>query len=511
MVILTAGIFGCSDERLNRRSPLAPDVTTTRAAVQDTSAIQHLARGIALAFADRDLRHLLLVDMRDSPFPEFTIHLASYLNSDRGRVISEAAASALGMPRERFLLLLESLPTLEILVPLPFDRVTWTGAANIVVVGFAGTLREAAPQGFLTGYDANGDAVAVPIAQQVDYPFMFIRPSMINFGAHPEEVRKQAPSQSRNTISTRQIERRIRFREDEQEQVSSFNIQPSCDPDQEEQCSGSGSGGGSTGGYELTYDWQECTATFEGDLSPDTPGGWYDNDLDDDGLVDDCEYAVAHAFRPEMVVWSDPLEDITREEYWTVAPGYDPEHLRIFYLFGYHQDVGDELGTDHYGDSEFIIVAAESLSGTDHWRLSTAYYSAHWDTATNSGETHYADELQYADVVYGRPVTWVAEKKHANYRNRDDCGAGANWTDECNANDTRVDFHVYQNANIGHSGETRWYDEPAGTTLIDRAESRDGYPGVEYFWTGAEFCGWYSGVEDCAGGYQNSLWHFDFN
>jgi hypothetical protein len=41
-------------------------------------------------------------------------------------------------------------------------------------------------------------------------------------------------------------------------------------------------------------------------------------------------------------------------------------------------------------------------------------------------------DFQFASNEYrGRPVIWVAEDKHANYKTQNQCDLGANWTDNC--------------------------------------------------------------------------------
>lgn len=259
--------------------------------------------------------------MRDSPFPKFTLHLASYLRSERGRKIARAAAEATGLSTRQFLALLKPLPTLEILVPLGFDRVTWTGTPDIVLVGLASSLGEVVSSGTftLTGYRTGGDPVAVPVAAQSDFPLMLIRPAKTNFGADPEEARRGAPSHARPTISTRKIERRMRMREDRREstdtpdrQSASIGTQSAgltgpgggdgedddngsewdddCtnDPNAIVECGGHGGGGDA--GLVLSYDWSDCTQNVTSS-----------EDRDSDGLLDVCEYEIAHAFRPEMV------------------------------------------------------------------------------------------------------------------------------------------------------------------------------------------------------------------
>lgn len=112
------------------------------------------------------------------------------------------------------------------------------------------------------------------------------------------------------------------------------------------------------------------------DPDPDAPGYYIgpdynmdfcrqSNDLDGDGFDDNCEYRIAHRFKPLLA--TNPSDDVSREPYWVASyeeeiPGYGTqEGVKIMYLFSYHLDLGTGLPGPLSGD---ILATQSSWSST---------------------------------------------------------------------------------------------------------------------------------------------------
>ncbi|MBA3404704.1 MAG: hypothetical protein H0U13_08485 [Gemmatimonadaceae bacterium] len=242
-------------------------------------------------------------------------------------------------------------------------------------------------------------------------------------------------------------------------------------------------------------------------------------DRDADGIVDQCEFEIADAFSPQLQFDSDDC-DTGREPYWAanyqVSPIDGKPVIRVFYAISYYSDCGvpniycqyNANCYGHAGDSEFVIVEV-SANGT-RWILRRATLSAHWNSdGTDDGVTYAAQDLEFGtDATFSKPVMWVAEGKHANYRSRATCEGGAFFNlDRCDTPGIRLELDVLQNANLGNSRvDQRIIDGPV--------VSRFARPGNENFWSESYFfLGWWSRAEHASTNttpYGVSLRFFDF-
>jgi hypothetical protein len=226
------------------------------------------------------------------------------------------------------------------------------------------------------------------------------------------------------------------------------------------------------------------------------------NDRDSDGIRDDCEFAIAWAFRP-MLARNNADDAPGKEPYWSVTriPG-SVTGVRIFYALSYYRDAGDPV--DHYsshnGDSEFIVIDVQNdMNPYDYtlWEVNDATLSAHWGVADglDGTETYGAGSLEYPEVYRGRPRVWVSWDKHANYPTKGACETST-W-DACDTLTTGTvydDLEVRSDANLGNL-----HDVQSPTTsreLMDCVSSRHpgtggaGY-GIECYWESSSyFNGW---------------------
>lgn len=192
-------------------------------------------------------------------------------------------------------------------------------------------------------------------------------------------------------------------------------------------------------------------------------------DIDLDGLEDDCEFALARAFAPELRVSPQAcnVEDgrIQGGYAFGVFPSDDPERLLIGYAPAYVRDCGWEGPkcwlrlwggcTGHGADSEFIGVAVDFNRSASRWSASAVFLSAHCFGASDADCRWYAgDELwafEWLDGVGGAVRVWVAEGKNANYPSRGRCDRGHWWYDTCDRNRLSYVFPVERRSqNVGN-------------------------------------------------------------
>lgn len=213
-------------------------------------------------------------------------------------------------------------------------------------------------------------------------------------------------------------------------------------------------------------------------------------DSDRDGVRDACEFELATLFRPRLALSSTDC-NTNREPYWAVQSGDATARIiRIFYAVAYHRDCGSPRPdcpfacASHEGDSEFIILEIAELNRS--WTLQRATLSAHWRTDVDATSTQQARDFQFAswDRYLGRPIIWVAEDKHANYRSRSKCDAGAYYYDNCdrNAHTGSETLDIVVSRNLGR----------ASVPLLTLIPSSSGMPGVEHFWSSLPFHGWHA-------------------
>ena len=263
-------------------------------------------------------------------------------------------------------------------------------------------------------------------------------------------------------------------------------------------------GGGTNG---LIHDQSSSGTLVEPsyDPSPGANGIWLGNtvtgnvcyknynasiiDNDGDWLDDNCEYQLAKAFAPSVNMYAYEACPYG-EPYWA-AKYFDDvlgrgwgEFVRIAYMPAYYEDCGVN---GHEGDSEFIMLEVDYNPATKHWEMKSMFLSAHAGTFTNSSEWILDEnEIEYpSGRLYSYPRVWVAEKKHANYKSRADCNAGAIGFDECyrhGAYGGRI--LVYRHRGVGSRLYDRLGCQPSDNLLFYENGR------TECFYTRRNFKGW---------------------
>jgi len=421
-------LSGC--ERPTPTAPLAtPDVPVRSGTSTAADAgVDSVAHALALALSDNTIRQHLLEDLRDSPNPEHALHFRSYLAGTRGRTLLDAGASAAHMTPDAFLGFVKQLPDLQLVVERPIDRVRWTGGSDIAVYGTSMPRNTRSGISTELGFRLNGDTISIPVSTYAPFTYVTLEPSRMRSGSDPEQARAGAAHQSRSSISTKDEEMRPST------MTSSRTIVP-CDD-----CTDPG--GGTPDGIALNslYTNAYCIGTA-GQFSAS-------EDADIDGVRDNCEAALAQAFRPMLAMNNaDAAPDM--EPYWAVTKTYGSSYgstLKIFYALSYYRDPGDPnfIVDAHDGDSEFIVVGVSS-TGASRWHLDYETLSAHWGAGSSVDETAtygYAS-VEFPNEYRGRPRVWVSMNKHANYRSKSVCNSMPQ--DRC---DNVFEWTVYRDAEI---------------------------------------------------------------
>ncbi len=240
-------------------------------------------------------------------------------------------------------------------------------------------------------------------------------------------------------------------------------------------------------------------------------------DADRDGLDDGCEFALAVAFAPELIVdtrdclWDEGLAPAR------LAGGYvfaaqrtlGEGAIRIAYLPAYYRDCGwtgpacwfrGSGCSAHAGDSELIVIDVAPDAAMRRWRTVGVFLSAHCFGGSDGRCRWYRgddlDAFAWAnDVRGGAPRVWVARGKHANYPSRGACDSGHWFSDSCDENRESVRFPVrFAEQNLGSrhapaagtDGCLRGEALPLGSLGTSESER-------ECFWdSAAAFWGWRS-------------------
>jgi hypothetical protein len=203
--------------------------------------------------------------------------------------------------------------------------------------------------------------------------------------------------------------------------------------------------------------------------------------------------------------------DLSREPHWAAKLNTNG-NVQIVYMLAYYHDNGTEdlcpffpwpdSCLPHAGDSEYIGVEIGFEESVSHWAVETVYLTAHFGATGDDSETVPFFDVEYAAKTGGYPRVFVSVDKHANYRNRQTCNGGAlAMSDDCTNNQDTGRVFVGGYRNVGSNV----------VKLIDQTTSpRAGYTGVEYFWSGTNFCGWQPATRCADTPYRQALDRWDF-
>ncbi|HEX2203326.1 MAG TPA: hypothetical protein VHG91_08510 [Longimicrobium sp.] len=136
-VLLAAGVSAaCSDGDHTPMSPAtAPNPTSQLAATQEQATLDEIARAVALALQDQGLRERIKNDMRGSPYWEHKLDFRTYLHGKSGGILLAKMAKETGRTRDEVLALVGRVRPLEMYFPVRAHRESWTGGADLQVLG----------------------------------------------------------------------------------------------------------------------------------------------------------------------------------------------------------------------------------------------------------------------------------------------------------------------------------------------------------------------------------------
>jgi hypothetical protein len=458
----------------------------------DSTAADQLARAFSIALQEPAVRQQLLVDFRNSQYAKHALILTAYSQTAGGSIVLAAVSRASGIPTSEIQSLARARGGLVLSMQSVRDRLHWRGSDSLGVHGTALTSSEHLSQGRrANAHLVTGGMRAISLTEPASFAVITLAPREHWLAAPPVSH----PQGHSETISTQQ-EEAVRTLQPRLRGIgAAFDMGMDCDPNGTAiippQCE-DGSGSGASGVYlPSSFTLNQCHP----------PGGVSDpsQDVDQNGIVDQCEAELAVAFHPQLQFdqGEGPVCP-TQEPYWTTKwqnSWFDGSSvIRIFYALSYHEDCGSpnrECPTDcngHAGDTEFIIeevtTAGYPTYDGGHWFLHYATLSAHYGSQVDETATYDGQDLTYANAAPGsNPDIWVALWKHANYRSQSVCDAGAYYFDTCDHPGTRIGLEVASWMNLGSRNHP----------LIDGIGSRQGYPGFEYYWSDHLFCGWANG------------------
>lgn len=136
-----------------------------------------VTRLLATALSDPEVRHRLYLDLRRSPFPEGKLPLQQYVGSvERSTLRASLGEGAEGDPRG-LTGILDALPQMEIYLPVPEHRSSWSGGGEILIATLASGSRE--PTAFATGTDG---PISLSPTTPPSTPVLAVVPAEARFG-----------------------------------------------------------------------------------------------------------------------------------------------------------------------------------------------------------------------------------------------------------------------------------------------------------------------------------------
>lgn len=131
----------------------------------------NVARAVALAMNDREVRLSVRDAMRDSRFHEHKIHLRSFLEGPAGDHLRGSIAAALNTSAANVSRVLAHLPDMEFYLPEQEHRLQWTGGPEYYVMAVESPDDFENP--FATLYDPEGRPIVVDVVNAMPQEAVF--------------------------------------------------------------------------------------------------------------------------------------------------------------------------------------------------------------------------------------------------------------------------------------------------------------------------------------------------
>lgn len=136
--ILCISVLGaaCSDVQPAPTLPAAElNLAASVSPSSEQEALNQIARAVALALQDQGLRQRIKNDMRNAPHLEHKLDFRGYLHGQSGGILLAKMAKETGRSREDLLSLVGQVRPLEMYFPVREHRESWTGGADLQVLG----------------------------------------------------------------------------------------------------------------------------------------------------------------------------------------------------------------------------------------------------------------------------------------------------------------------------------------------------------------------------------------
>lgn len=193
-LITASSTAGCRNDAPTEAPPATGTSLKVASLPTDSLALMRsVARGLAVALADTDIRAGLHAAFLRSTVRERKLHLQRFLKA-RGEELGRAVGRKSSFGELGWIRAVSQLPELEIYMPIPAQRAAWRGTSDILVAGFLETdeeIREAG--GTVTAYHTDSSSVEIAFNAVPDQPVIVIYPVETDFGADGESPGATAP------------------------------------------------------------------------------------------------------------------------------------------------------------------------------------------------------------------------------------------------------------------------------------------------------------------------------
>src|ERR1700682_3044591 len=141
-VALLVALVACADPASRTVGLSAPNNAqnepTPSSANEERAALSKIARLVAVAMNNEPARQHLKRDLRAAPFHEHKLELAPYLRSKDAKTLLDRMVRLSGGSESELFRTLSAIRRLEIYMPVPKQRESWTGNDNLLVVSQLG-------------------------------------------------------------------------------------------------------------------------------------------------------------------------------------------------------------------------------------------------------------------------------------------------------------------------------------------------------------------------------------
>lgn len=174
LLSVVAGLGACGDslqpsDGAGVSEPAPEEEPGAPSAPAPTPPNEVVAKALALALQDPDLRLAVFREMSSSPVKEGKLHVPTYLRAGGTRLLAGMARAA-ELSEAELLALLDSTRALELYMPVEEHRAAWSGGDDVIV---ATQMDEAVAP---VGVDLNGDAVPLSLDGPPEIPVIALVP-----------------------------------------------------------------------------------------------------------------------------------------------------------------------------------------------------------------------------------------------------------------------------------------------------------------------------------------------